>query len=267
MSPAVWVSNLLATTAAAGSAHFTYTHVTSSPNRAERDNTFGSGDVNFTSGTVRVTEVDHGVNFTGGPLGAIRYEPSTTTEKDIGIGTTLYSEPFADQPNANWSKYRRWRDPRNGLGLLSAANAGGALQGLVSGPELVATIRDMGSTVLNGQRVIRYLVSDSLPMTCPSSHTSTIAERQSPTTLWVNAQGRLVQAKIAIHESGHIPASVLAKIPALARFPMSPSTTTATLRISDFGVPVHIAAPPLRPVAEGAVVKGTTSIALKKCGS
>ena len=57
-TPAQWVRALLAATARAGSARFSYMHVTDSPNPVLRNTVAGSGAVDFTTGAVQVAEVE-----------------------------------------------------------------------------------------------------------------------------------------------------------------------------------------------------------------
>jgi len=263
-SPTAWVSGVLGTTATAGSARFTYTHITTSSSQAERDRTTGRGVVDFTTGSVRVTEIDHNVQGHG-LRSDLRYEPSTSTEVDIGIGTTLYSDPFGSGPGPIWTRLTRWRDPHSDLGLSGAANAEVALQGL-EGPLPVTQVRTLGPAILDGQRTIRYLITDTPLRACRSAPKPTLIDTQSPTTVWVNAQGRLVRAQISFHDSGHLPASMLAKTPQLDRLPMAPSTTTATLEFSDFGASVHVSAPPAR-LLENDAQSRSFAIEFKKCGS
>jgi hypothetical protein len=264
-SPTAWVSGVLTTTATAGSARFTYTHITTSSSRAERDRTSGSGEVDFTTGSVRVTEIDHDIQVLGLPSSLRRYQPSTSTEMDIGIGTTLYSDPFGGGPGPIWTKLTRWRDPHSDLGLSAAANADVALQGL-DGPLPVTQVRTLGPAILDGQPTTRYLISTTPLRACRSAPKSTLTDTQGPTTIWLNSQGRLVRAQISFHESGHLPARILAKTPQLDRIPMAPSTTTATLEFSDFGASVHVAAPPARLIENDAQSR-SFSIEFKKCGS
>jgi hypothetical protein len=266
LSPATWVANVLSTTAASGSAHFTYTHVTNSPNRNERERLAGQGEVNFTNGNILVTEVDHGIEFVGGPVGPSHPEPSTSKVEEIGIGTTMYSEYFDDGPLATWTKLTHWRNPHSGLGILSIGNAGVALQGLVAGLTPVDRVRDLGPANLDGHPTTRYLVSNTAPRVCPSAHKSAITDTQSPSTLWIDPEGRLVQVEISFHESGQLPASALAKNPELAQIPMGPSTTTATLRLSDFGTPVRVSAPPARLLNRNLGQSKGFAIIMKKCG-
>ena len=266
LSPAAWVSNVLSRTAAAGSARFTYTHITMSSNRDERNHSAGFGQVDFITGNVQVVEVDHDTELVSGPLSPSHPVLSTTTETAIGIGSTMYSQFDIGAFVSPWITLTHWRSPRRDLGLLGAENAGVALQGLIGGLTPVDRVRDLGPITLNGYPTTRYLVSDAPPQMCPSVRRSTIGDTQGPSTMWIDPQGRLVQVKIVFHDRDRIPKSVLAKDPDLAKAPMSPSTTTATLRFLDFGVRVHVTAPATRLLNHGPGQSKRFAIGFTTCG-
>ena len=94
VTPAQWVANLLAATARAGTAHFSYGHVATSPNPDLRSTLHGSGVVDFSHGNVRVTEVDHQVEFEGGSTGPTRATRTVTGDEEIAIGTVAYQRIF-----------------------------------------------------------------------------------------------------------------------------------------------------------------------------
>ena len=62
-----------------------------------------------------------------------------------------------------------------------------------------------------------------------------------PSFVWVDAKGRLVQVTGSLRVGGHLPAAVRGTFRSLGL--TRPVTTTDTLRLSGFGVPVHIEAP------------------------
>jgi hypothetical protein len=265
LTPAAWVAHLLATTADAGSARFTYTHVTASANPEERAMLNGRGEVDFRSGNVSVTEVDRQDTFTTVPLGVAHGAPTTSIVREIGIGPDEYQNMPPDGPAPSWIKLPWKRERRGDLGLASAANAAVALD-MLTGPAPVDSVRDLGAATLEGERTTRYLVSTAKPTTCPGARRSPLVATQGPSLVWVDARGRLVQVENSLHESGHLPATILAKIPAFARLPMSPSTTTATLHFSDFGAPVQITAPPARSIITlSAGSSSSFGVALRSC--
>ena len=89
-APSQWVAAVLATTERAGTARFSYTHVTSSPNADLRGSLSGHGEVNFVVGDARVTEVDHEIGFSSTGNQPLHPVPSSNTVKAIVIGGTVY---------------------------------------------------------------------------------------------------------------------------------------------------------------------------------
>ncbi len=248
-SAAQWVANLLATTARAGSAHFTYSHVTASPNPALRGTITGSGAVNFTAGTVRVSEVDQQVQFvqSGGlfqphtgqqpsqnevlPARTVA-QPSRNTISMIGVGKATYQS--VNGLTGAWMRMALPRDPRAQLGLQYAVNVSVALSGL-AGLQPVASVHALGMARLDGETTTRYLVTNA-PL-CGQSANAPGPETLGPTTVWVDSHGRLVQTRWTVSTSGTLPSAPTAV------FPLGPAKTTATLTFSRFGAPVTITTP------------------------
>ncbi len=232
-SPAKWAANLLMTTARAGSAHFAYSHVTASPNPTFRGTITGSGAINFRAGTVRVNELEQQQPPQNviEPARAIE-RPSRNVISMIGVGKAAYQS--INGLNGPWLRMAIARDPRAQLGLEYAANASVALGGL-EGLEPIASVQTLGPANLDGVATTRYLVTNA-PVLCGRSDTADL-QKQGPTTVWVDHDGRLVQARWTVATGGTLPAAPSAV------FGLGPAKTTATLTFSRFGSPVTIAAP------------------------
>ncbi len=249
VTPAQWVAAVLATTAQAGTAHFSYSHVSASPNPDLRGTLSGSGVVDFSQGNVRVTDVDHQIEFEGGPTGPTRPVPTTTSDEEIVIGGVMYSrlspDPFgahvteADFP---FTKVSVPRQPRAELGLSFALDAAAGL-GDLEGIEPVVAVHDLGPSTVDGQATTRYLVQTAPLHACPSVRKTAEGTTEAPSVIWVDGRGRLVQARSSSRFNGVLPAAAR-KLPGLAQFPTGPSAATDTLTFSSFGAPVHIAPPP-----------------------
>ncbi len=239
VTPSQWVANLLARTAASGSAHFGYTHVSTSASAAYSGRIAGSGEIDFRSGTVQATEVDHQTEFTSSAGGLTHPERTATQLEFIGIGTTMYQSlgpaGFTAVP---WTRMSWHRDPGQELGLTWVGNASIALDEL-GGTRHVVGVRALGAATVAGVATTRYEVSTA-PV-CKPVHPSTMVETQGPSFVWVDAKGRLVQVTGSLHLSGHLPAAVRGTFPSLGL--TRPVTTTDTLRLWGFGVAVHIEAP------------------------
>jgi hypothetical protein len=259
VSAAAWVRDLLATTARAGSARFSYVQVTDSPNPLLRNTTAGRGAVDFAKGAVQVAEVERqGVtspsvlllpHLTQPAQNALEparqgAAPLHNVLETIAIGKTVYQDL-----GYHWIKLALPRDPHFTLGLQLAANASVALSG-IEGTEPVASLRRLGPAWVNGVATTRYLVTDTTLQPCAHTAIPASAETQGPTTVWVDREGRLVQARFTLSTSGYLPPSARA-LPGFATLPRGATTTTAMLTFSHFGAPVTIVAPRLTPLQGG----------------
>jgi hypothetical protein len=144
-TPSQWVAAALATTEHAGTARFSYTQVTSSPNAELRGSVSGSGQVNFATADTQAAEIDHEISLSSTNNQPPRPVPSSATVKAIVIGGTLYqANPipgfrFSDQ----YHVLAFPKPPRAQGGLSLALNAAVALDSL-QGPNAVASVRNLG---------------------------------------------------------------------------------------------------------------------------
>ncbi len=235
VTPTKWVANLLATTAASGSAHFSYTQVSASRSPEFSNRIAGSGELDFRSGNVTATEIDNQTQLTSGPSGLSHPMRSSVSMRFIGIRGTVY-QSFAPAGFATlWAKMSWHRDARQDLGLALAGNAASALEEL-GGAQRVVGLREVGATNVGGVSTTRYEISTA-PV-CAPAHRATLVETQGPSSVWVDGRGRMVQITGSLRIGGHQPAAQQ-DLPAHAY----PVAVTATLRLSAFGEPVRIHAP------------------------
>lgn len=261
-APAQWLRAVLAATARAGSARFTYWHVTESPNPVLRSSIAGSGAVDFTTGAVQVAEVERqGVTSPAGLVPPHTTPPALNTVaparqavaplnnvvETIAIGKAVYQDL-----GGRWMKLPLPRDPHVALGLELAANASVALYGL-EGIEPVVSVRRLGSARVDGVATTRYLVRDAPPRPCGHTRIPAPAETQGATTVWVDHAERLVRAQVTVSSSGYLPPAARA-FRGFASLPRGATSTTATLTFAHFGGPVTIVAPPLTPLQGGSSV-------------
>ncbi|HWD55763.1 MAG TPA: hypothetical protein VG346_11610 [Acidimicrobiales bacterium] len=116
----------------------------------------------------------------------------------------------------------------------------------------------LGPGGVDGVPSTKYLITDAPIAVCAHGRTVSLP-LISPTTIWVDHQGRLVQARVATHDAGgRVHAGVL-KLIGGSSSRATPSTTVTTLTFSDFGAPVHVAAPATSGVEHG----GSVSIAFR----
>jgi hypothetical protein len=239
-TPTDWVQALLEATAAAGTAHFSYTHVATSSNPLLDARFSGSGVVDFSTGAVRVTEVDQQIGFaltSPSPRAVLQ----TTTVEVVALGTTTYQDVSVDGTQAIWTRSTQKRDPRTALGLSTALNAAVSLDDLYRTRRVIAVVPS-GTASVAGVVTTRDVVHTA--PACAARPGEPQVERQSPSTVWVDGAGRLVQVSSTVHFTGRLTSQVFGSNSALGRLLSGPSTVTDTLRFSDFGAPVHISAPP-----------------------
>ncbi len=262
-----WVADVLATTEKAGSAHFSYIHVTSSPNPELRGTLSGHGVVDFTTGDVRVTEVDRDISFSATGNQPLHPVHSTSTEDAIVVRGTVYqANPIPGL--AFTGKYRVLAFPalpRSQRGLTLALNASVALDTL-RGPYAVASVTDLGPAEVEGVATSEYEV-EYAPLHVCAPHQAPQVLTQRPSRVWLDGTGRLVRVRSTLYFSNRLPHGV--KLPAaFAGFPRGPVITVATLTFSEFGEPVHVAAPPTSAISpEGGSSTGIAIATSDTCRS
>jgi hypothetical protein len=242
-TPSEWVAAVLATTERAGTARFSYTHVTSSPNADLRGSLSGKGEVNFATGDAQVTEVDHDISFNSIGNQPLHPVHSTNTVKAIVIGGTVYqANPIPGfRFSAQYHVLPFPKLPRAQRGLSLALNAAVALDSL-QGPNAVASVRNLGPATVDREATTQYEVTYA-PLRVCAPHQAPAVVTERPSDVWVDGAGRLLQVRSTSYLSGRLPPGE--KLPAaFAAFPIGPTTTVATLTFSAFGAPVRVVAPP-----------------------
>jgi hypothetical protein len=244
-TPAQWVAAAFATTARAGTARFVYSKSTSSPNPDLRSSLSGYGVVDFARGDVQATQVEHDVTFGGDPLGTLRALPSTETLGEVGIGRVDYMS-FDAPLNRNWMKEDFLSEPPSGLRLDAALDAGLAPSVLEGDPS--EGVHDAGPATVGGVATTKYLVPIVPVVVCSGPHdTKALTIRQSPSTVWVDKAGRIVQVRSDIRGQlgpwPELPAGTDPAFAQMSKLVTGKVDTVAILRFSDFGAPVTIRAP------------------------
>jgi hypothetical protein len=255
-----WLANLLATTAAAGSAHLRISSVTLSADPVERSSSVATGVIDFTTGNFRFNQLNHEVSFASTNGGPPQPVPYNWGETEIAIGQSLYEKDFVTVSDTSssllpttWNKFINPRYVHQAFGLDAGTSAENAVSGL-SGILPVTSIRSLGPATVNGDSTTRYVVTYGAPELCGSglfalSHAGSTGTpgssasaakasepRVRPTTVWVDGQGRLVQVRASTFTSAQ-------ELKSVGTFSAASQTNVTTLTFSDFGAPVHIVAP------------------------
>jgi hypothetical protein len=243
VAPAAWVDNLIAATTAAGSAQVHFSTKTTSADASLDETSAGSGVVDFVNGNFRLTELYHqreSVSTNGGP---VRQLEETWGQHTIAIGQTVYERLIlpVSAPFSGWSRSHFPRKVHAAFGLDAATGAEDAVAGLASLAP-VAGVRELGLGSVGGVATTRYLIT-AQPLYLCGKHGRTVTLHLVPaTTVWVDGEGRLLQARVSdYNKGGTFPPPSRSGSPTV--FP--PSTTVSTMTFSELGVPVHIVAPPV----------------------
>ncbi len=227
----------------AGSAHFSYTHLTSSPNPDLRGSLSGHGEVDFSTDDVRVTEVDRDISFSSTGNQPLHPVASTSTMVAIVIGGTVY-QAFSIPGLTLTPKYRKLPFPalpRSQRGLSLALNASVALDTL-RGPNPVASVTDLGPDEVEGVPTTQYEVDYAPLHVCAPRQVPQVLT-QRPSRVWLDSAGRIIRVRSTLYFSDN--SSGGQKLPAaLDDVPRGPVTTVATLTFNEYGVPVRVSAPP-----------------------
>jgi hypothetical protein len=246
-SPTNSLANLLATTAAAGSAHLRISTVGLSADPAERSASVATGVIDFTTGSFRFIQVNHETTFTSTNGGAPRPVPYNWSETEIAIGQSLYEKDAVFVPGirspvpSTWNKFINPRNVHQAFGLDAGTIAENAVSGL-SGILPVTSMHSLGPATVNGVSTTRYVVTYGSPELCGSRSPRRAAGASvdepviRPTTVWVDAQGRLVQIRASTVSSAQ-------ELKVLSGSFDASRTTVSTLTFSDFGAAVNIVAP------------------------
>ncbi len=242
-----WVANVLAATAQAKSARFTYSSITTSTNPALASRIVGSGVVDFRSGNVRVTEVETDRQFTTGPFGArLGATPTVNRSQDIDIGSSDYKDLSDSNGVQAWIKLSLPRNPHADLGLSFADSAGGALDALTDGFDYAKSVRNLGPASRSAIPMTRYVVTTA-SVCGQARHVADppVTEQQGPTTMWVDGRGRLRQVRTSLRIDDVGSLALTQGVHGVVPLMKGRAVMTATLRFTEFGAPVHIKPPPL----------------------
>lgn len=255
-TPTQWVDGVLAATKAAGTARITFSEVSTSSNPAMRGSSTGGGVVDFRSESIRTTEVSFDSQSSSTDGGPVHTSLVRNVDETIDIGKLSWQ-----LLGGTWTKTSRLRSAGDRIGWLDSL--GPFALGDIGAP--IEDLEDLGPALVRGVATTRFLLTASVPPSCQAAVRAAVAAGTyiGPTTLWVDSQGRLVQARSALHLNLRPLKSVEERINKLEEksqkqfekeFPGAPKLPTLTipsgvevyvftLHLADFGAPVHITAP------------------------
>ena len=241
-----WVAQVLATTRDAGTVRFTFSGVTTSPNHLLRATHSGWGAADFASGSARATEISRQTSLSSDSTSPPHPSASTQQLNEVSLRHSVYlGIHFPGHSQIFWSRFGPSHLGSRGALGLDYTSASGAL-GALSAANRVVQIDDLGPQVTGGVATTEYRVLTQ-PV-CEAGPGSPSSTTNGPTDLWLDGDGRLVQAR------GVSYSDVRAQGPSAGRTTHAfdgRSTTTEVVRFHDFGVPLHITAPHIQPRALG----------------
>ena len=236
------IAGIVAATRQAGTARFSYSDSSASPNRLLRQFDRGRGEIDFGNDTMSTVERDRSTGLSG---------TSTTTTKEVAqdvvmnqvwIGRTEYTRfrpetsPGLDTP---WLKGATW--PKDSFGPLGALGQIGPLGELALDESVPGfRVEDAGADMVDGTEATRYRIV--VPRCGASAPHDGITESMAPLELWVDGGDRLVQARMSTTEDITKEAH-LGDLAAGQGLLTGRVTTVSTIDLGHFGAPAAIAAP------------------------
>jgi hypothetical protein len=249
---AQWVAGVLATTRAAGTAHFTIDSHETSQVASLRGSSSESGVVDFATGNDRDTEVSRSEQWSSTDGGPTHVSLVRQVDKTVDLGKWTYDNAFG-----SWMRTPRDRRLDDSLGIADGSDV---LFLPLSGDDLGFRLQNAGPATVGGVATTRYVVTPVLPPSCVDieREAARVGDETLPTSLWVDGAGRLVQARSSIRlnwtalmksaerqleaEQKKVPSSLQSQS-LLSDAPRGKEVIVTTLHLTDFGLPVRITAP------------------------
>lgn len=258
-----FLAQVIAATRDGGTARFTYSSATTSSGPLRNSSTSGRGSVNFTTNSVSTAERDRGTSFEATNGGVSHVVPQTSLLDQIWIGRTAYNR-LASLPGPLGAPWTRLNFPPGSFGSLGPLSIIAPIETLdteISIPGL--RVVDLGSGLVQGSRATRYML---VAPTCAVSKASG-EESTSPVEIWLDSQGRLVQARdsVRIRLTRQEIARLSPPIGSTTYIEWglaSQSVTVSTIRLFDFGARVTISAPQTVPSGSSSS-SGSSTIELR----
>jgi hypothetical protein len=239
------ISRIVVATRRAQTARITYSDSTASPNRLLRRSDRGSGEIDFGRHTMHTVERDRSTGFSGTGAQTARAVAQDNVTDDVWIGRTEYTR--IDQVNnldldPPWSKGATWS--KNSFGPLGALGQIGPLGELALDESVPGfRVEDAGSGMVRGVRTTRYRIV--VPLCGTAAAQDGITQSMQPLQLWVDGQGRLVQARLSntedITKAAYLRDQLAGEGELTGRL-----TTISAIDLGDFGAHVAITAPRVR---------------------
>jgi hypothetical protein len=263
LSAQAQIAQIIGATKSAHSARFAYSSRSTSTNALLRSRGSGTGEVDFTTDSLRSSERDRSTGLVGVSGARSRPTTQTTVQADIRIGRTDYVQlsPGIRVLGARWIKTTFPAGSIGPFGVLGQISPLDTLAMDESVPGL--QVESLGPATVDGRATTRLLVS--VPSCGAALHGHGVRESFAPTEVWVDSRDRLVQARAVTHiavSKGAYGGSAFAGRSLTGR-----STIVAVARLYDFATPVSVTAPPVLPQSSSSSGSGFIEIKAKGCSS
>ena len=232
-SPAAWVTRLIATTRAAGSARVWYTSSVVSTGPPARNLTSGSGVLDFADGDLRASGTQSSAWRSPGQARTGSY---TLHLQERRVGGTLYVETDhvaastgLEATVGQWSSTRLASTPGS---LFPAVLAGPSLP-VLSPYYAAVAVRAVGPATVSGVPTTEYRLTSRFD--CRLRRGMAQPVQTAPTLVWVDRHGRLLEARE--RSTWRFTSATTGR---------STTTISELVRLGDFGAPVRVARPVLR---------------------
>jgi hypothetical protein len=245
LSARAQIARIIAATRSAPSARFSYSLVTTSKSPFLRSSGSGTGEVDFTTNSLRVSERQRGTEWVGVGDAPARPVTQTTRTSEIQIGRTGYRQLSTgiNVLGARWIKVATF--PVGSLGAFGALGQISPLDTLAMNASVRGLqVHDLGQATIAGRATTKFLFS--LPTCLAVAKGHGVRSMIAPTEVWVDGRDRLVQATDVMRED--VSKNAFAGIAAAVHFPAGRSTTVTTVRLYDFDAHVSITAPRVTPL-------------------
>ena len=236
------IAGIVSATRQAGTARFSYSDSSTSPNRLLRQSDRGSGEIDFGNDTMSTVERDRSTGFTGTSTATTKAVAQDVVMNEVWIGRTEYTR-FRPETSLGldtpWLKGATW--PKDSFGPLGALGQIGPLGELALDESVPGfRVEDAGAGRVHGTEATRYRVV--VPQCGASAPQDGITESMAPLELWVESGDRLVQARLSTTEDITKDAH-LGDLAAGQGLLTGRVSTVSTIDLGDFGAPAAIAAP------------------------
>ncbi len=243
---------VLAATATGQTVGYTSAEVTTSTNPDLRSRSTAAGTVDFRTGEGIVARTDHSIGYSSSNNSAPVRTINVNTTQQRAVDGRMYMTVGAGV----WVQFPRSAHPGRGV-VASLSEYLGAL----AAPSQDLRLVGAGTSTIDGMATTAYRVVVSTPVQrCQSGVAVGANGRPVVTEIWIDREWRLRQVRTEMTYKFAPPPARFTNVVHLP-FPTGTATAITVLRITSYGIPVHVGVPEVVP-REGA---GSSSFSVAVC--